>query len=353
VRKDSAMPAVRRDPVTRRTLDLQDARLEASCGTTAATALSYANGKYGISTPVIQAVSLYCVQGTTSCTMSDPELPPLADKLKTDANNLRMMGEIAEDHFLHGVSNTLIGTIEWLATPCDNGGALGKTAQNLLEFFNLPEAQRNQILTQSASDAANLFKSDPARFFGEQAPNVIPAEKGIQLAKTAAANLRAVNLFAQKFGNFAAVLKGTKFNPAQCMTNCFWTSLAYDETRATWKLSWAASSPPIDGRSITDVLRRAFGSKGIDPYHGPLGTLAHRLRIPVPSSKGQIERALQTAADADARGLVFVREPGQVGHVFNAFKHNGQVYFYDAQIGVYANPQYFRANAEVFFYRTN
>jgi hypothetical protein len=349
-----ALPAQRRDPVTARPIALRDPSLEVSCKNTAATALSYAMGKFGLGIPVLQAVSLYCVDGSSSCPLADPELPPLVDRLKSDANTLRTIGEVAGDHFFFGVSETLTGILDYLKTPCENNaGALSQSAGHLLNFFTLPDAQRNQVLSQGAGDAVNLFRTDPARFLGQQAPNAVPVERGVQLAKTAGANLRALNAIQQRFGNFANVLRGTRFNPARCTTNCFWASLAYDQTRATWRLEWAAASPPVHGRTITDTLRNAFGNRQLDPHHGPLGTLALRLGIPMPSSRAQIEQALMTAADPRARGLVFVRESGQMGHVFNAFKHEGQVYFYDAQIGAYANPMHFPAGADVFFYRTN
>lgn len=169
VRAVTPTDARRRDPATGLPIPLRESMLSVSCQSSGATALSYAIGRYGLGIPVVQAVSLYCVSGSTDCPAGDPSLRPLAQQLITDGNTLRDMAEVATDHFILGVSDTVIGTLNWLATPCENGGALGATAQQFLQFLALPDAQRNNVLLKAATDGLTLFQNDPARFFGQQA----------------------------------------------------------------------------------------------------------------------------------------------------------------------------------------
>ncbi|MBI1355045.1 MAG: hypothetical protein GC160_11920 [Acidobacteria bacterium] len=353
----SAVYAQRRDETTGRPVALEQPSVRASCRSESATAVSYAMGRYGVQpTPVVQALSFYCADRASSA--RDEELVSLAAQLRADAARLKAMGETAADHFLFGVSETMVATLEYFAEPhWQDGGVVTQTAQQLFDFLMLPSDQRNQMLAQAASDAWKLFTTDPARFFGQNAQDLIPAgagTKALEAARAAAKSLLRINKYGQKFGTMGFLLRGSKFNPAGSTTNCFLCSVAYDRTRATKRMWVAPEGPIVDSNTIHGYLRSNYGYRALDPNHGPDGLAAHRLGMPVPSSREQIERSLMGLADPDARGLVFVKSPSEAnGHIFNAFKHDGQVYFYDAQGGFYANSASFPFNADVMFYRTN
>ncbi len=319
----------------------------AACRDSAATALSFAMGRYGAQQiPVVQAISLYCANDADSS--GDPELRSLAEQLRRDSVRLKGMADVAVDHFYFHLIDSQISTLEHMARNPENG--LGVNGQTILAFLTDPG-----LALRAAAEGIQTFVTDPAKFLGENATALFSRRPGGEslgaVAKKAAFRLRALNAIRGDFGTMGFTLRPSKFNPSGSLTNCFACSLAYDKTRASRRMWTAPDTPILQEDSIEIALRARFGHRdfGPDAVHGADAALHQRLGIPMPTSRERIE-ALIRHVGADARGIVFVREGLADGHIFNVHHHEGRVVFFDSQIGAFAR---FPPNAKVYFYRTN
>jgi len=340
----------RLDSTTQRDLgDLMRSQLWSSCNTNGATAVPYFLGTYGVvnPVPVVQEFSMYCVGGYQGG-KGNIELSRLATQIQNGAQQLQDMVQVAGDHFFFGVEQTVVGMLQFLAQPRSQGDELGVPAQQLCSFLSADNSTFNQNLLEMASQAINTFLTDPAQFFGQQAPALV-GSKAYTAARDAAVNLRWMNKFAGEFGNFTFPTAGGPFNPTGSTTNCFRTAIAFDRSLANGRLFAAPAAPTMKTDEIIQILRSTYGKKGLAQYNSQLEKLATRQGIPITSDQARITQILKASGEG-SRGLVFIRDTAGQGHIFNAFIKNGQVYFYD--------PQFARAAAwgtprQIFFYRTN
>lgn len=136
--------------------------------------------------------------------------------------------------------------------------------------------------------------------------------------------------------------------------NCFWAAIAFDMRLANPGQPFRAPpSGPASDADVERTLRELYGNDHI-----------------VPSSKEKIQDTLCNGG-VGSRGLVFVRIPGQRGHVFNArcvassradARDGRRVVFYDAQRPASMNDPrnatpteivQFGGNPQVWFFRTH
>jgi len=335
---------------------LERATHTASCNTGSVTAVSVAVANYGVlRTPVVQAFSFYCAGDSTAG--GDPELLELARQLKRDMEQLKGMAATAGDHFYFGVCETLIGTLEWMAT----NDTIANSVSQFLQLFTLPDEKRNKILLDMGQQAWDMFRTDPARFLGQNAQDLIPTAKIVSAAKEAAMSVRGLNKMRGEFGQLFADIGKSRFNPKGSTTNCFACAVQYDRTMQTGRMNVAPDTARVSSDEAFTFLRQHYGHLKLDPGYkfNEMGRMAHRFGEPIEMTRQEIESALMAMTEPKARGIVFVGGlNGGTGHVFNVVKNDakapGRVVFINPQ-GSFAvtDAGFFPPGAKVYFYRTN
>lgn len=303
--------------------------------------------------------------------------------------------QAATGEFLGGAADSIKQTLEYFAQPRGDFGRPGKPLQDIIDYLNNDYNENDKRLYDAAVQALDEFQKNPARFLGEQAPNLLPTHElgDISRARQAAQRLSEVQGAARKFSQFegeaaaAAKMKRTAseagygsqpkkpadsavtkppqssrppVNPFLDFENCVEVSIAQDQTWATGKPSIALDTRPgpngelvkgtMQSPEVQQTLRRKYGKTNPkDPLHGPGGLIAARQGIPVPSSKSSIEWAMNKAGQ-DSRGLAFIERADGSKHVFNVRNSGGKIQFWDAQVD---QPASWADVTKTFFYRTN
>lgn len=318
------------------------------------------------------------------------QLAARMDRIATEAQN--GTGE-AVDHFFQGAASYVRKTLQFLAQPRGGFGQPGVPLQSILAYFTNDYRENDEKLWQSAVEAVDQLERDPARFWGEQAPNLIPIGGAASEVQTAARAQQAARRMIQvseeagAFRRFEGATAGARppadgawgttpgtslpgvrpspnpgsrppVNPFFGTNNCVDVALAQDAAWETGRPYIALPTrpgpggvPEVGGRQWPDIiqtLRRKYGASPTDPLHGPTGLIDARQGVPVPSSPGQVEVALQSAGPG-SRGIVFIERANGTRHAVNVRNQGGTVEFWDAQVDQPAS----RANVvHTSFYRT-
>jgi len=269
----------------------------------------------------------------------------------------------AADNLFKGLLDWASGTLKFLAQPRGDFDKFGAPMQQILDYLvnHKPTSFEDQYKKMEA--AVQQFQQNPARFIGQQIPNLIPggtATQEMNAVSSAARRLAVLNAEAKQFVPLARKLTtpsklptrnvtpppltvGTRppvnppagsldrplppsFGnepprprsgvPTTCYENQCWRNVqAVDRF---WKTGvWNEPTPrgyplveelhdlptPVSA-IIQDLRKQAGGAQALDPRHGPLGQQAHAHGIPVASSRGQIE---------DVMGQL---PPGSQGYAF-------------------------------------
>lgn len=298
----------------------------------------------------------------------------LAAQIDAIRNNVMDNFLAAADSLFKGLLDWASGTLNFLAQPRSTGfGEFGTPMKQIIDYLvnHKPTSFQDQYKKMQA--AVQQYQQNPARFIGQQIPNLLPGGKATEemtAMSNAAKELAALNAEAKQFAPLAErLMTPSKLPPLKvdpppltggsrgpvipptgsldrvpppdmgagplqprsgvpptCFENqCFKNAQAVDNY---WKTGvWEEPTPrgyplvdelhdlPSPGVAITQDLRRGpgGGANALDPMHGPDGQLAQAHGIPVPSSKGQIENVMGNLPPG-SQGMAFVKWQVQVGN---------------------------------------
>lgn len=326
----------------------------------------------------------------------DPPAPPdlqrealaLARQLDAVATEWQDDAIVATGRFFFHMSRAVAAQLRFLAqTPGEPGSQIW---QAIVTYVNNDALENHNRLLDGAVAAVRAFDRDPAAAMGAAAGNAAfdassgAALKFCKVAKKAATKAAARIAEAKKaadrlkkaaeakrqfeaaeFGALSPddIPRTTKQQPGTPPVNpflgkghCFSCALAKDKGLATGQPYIVLGKPPegifLKGPKIVSVLARRFG--GRHPLTGPaLGEgrqFLQDLGLPARMSLEEITREIESSAGS--RGLVFLKNEGNPGHVINVWYENGRARFYDAQSDIEASLMVEQAQS-VWLYRTN
>jgi hypothetical protein len=238
--------------------------------------------------------------------------------------------------------------------------------QGLDRRYNL-SAREIILSNRGTPDPHVSYPTDPSGLSVYRVPSVsILKTPCYEIDLTTVKEFSVPDLFRRFFGPPAPrALTRTPLNPESGLhggedVNCFWVSLAWDRF-------WATGLPvparcevhPMRVADIPPVLIRQYGDTPLDDLHGPSpadGRARHRDGRMVDSDRTRIEQALgrDDPKAHGRRGLIFVWESGEIGHVFNARNVQGRIQYWDEQKG--NDAQFWLqpgTGVRLKFYRTN
>lgn len=281
---------------------------------------------------------------------------------------------VAFDHFFAGLATWASRTLKFLAQK--PGEPVGQMAQAIARYLTNNYNQNDQALRGAAMQAIAEMQSDPARFWGENLPNLLPlprfqALQEIRQIEAGAQRISAVAREAEIFGNeFNAAREnapnlGGQFGAAPapaCFAEnaCVPTAIAQDQLWAegtnigiqgVYPLS--GQNLAMDGSQVQQLLRQRYrGAAALNnPYFNPVQRMALQQGIPLAGSVQDIKNAVLAGGNG-SRGIVFIRPEQGMGHAFNVRNFNGAIQFWDATQKMDGSLWFSLPIKDIFFYPT-
>jgi Papain fold toxin 1, glutamine deamidase len=301
----------------------------------------------------------------------------LAAQMDKAASESKDSAHVAFDHFFIGLAEWAGRTLRFLAQK--PGQPLGQMAQDIANYLTNDYNQNDQALRNAAVQAIQQMQGDPARFWGQNLPNLLPlprlqaiqeieqVELGAQRISTVA---REGETFGSEFGSGAASRTphpssasygGSQGLACFAQNSCVPTAIAQDQLWAAGETYQIQGVHPISGPDLAmtggqveQTLRQRYhGAAALNnPYFTPAQRLALQQGIPVPVSSVQDITNAVRAGGNNSRGMVFIRHPNGTGHVFNVRNMNGTVQFWDATQRMDGSLWFALPLQDVFFYPT-
>src|SRR5579872_5229408 len=310
------------------------------------------------------------IQGSTS-TPTQPS-PPVdtstLSKLVAQLQDIMQQAGTAVDHFLAGLATWAENTGRFLAQK--PGVPLSQAAQAIGTYLTSDYNANDAKLRAAAVEAVGQMQADPARFFGENLPNLLPLPKMLgQIARVEKATQRvtAVAKIEQEFAaaynskvpslpkvpepmpNMPATLKEP---PLFAKNSCFPVAIAQDEAWANGggnivKSPFAFEAEADMAASRSDVystLEKRYGQvQRLYPGFTPDQKLAFSMGNPIKVSPSEISEYLGARG---SRGLIFAVPDAQkfgeflelapgteiLAHAFNGRNLGNVIKLFDATV---------------------
>jgi hypothetical protein len=319
-------------------------------------------------------------QATTDIRKKEIDCTTAAQSGKPDPNNAmyQLAAEIdairnkplenmlaAADSLFKGLLDWASGTLNFLAQPRGDFGQFGAPMQSIIDYLvnHKPTSFQDQYKKMQA--AVQQYQQNPARFIGQQIPNLIPGGKATEemtAMGNAARKLATLNAEAKQFAPFAERLvtptklpplkvepppltggsRGSFLPPAgspdripppdvgngplrprsgmppTCFENQCWRNVQAVDTY--WKTGvWKEPTPrgypyveelndlPTPRVIVTQELKRGpgGGANALDPRLGPDGQLNQSFGIPTESSHAEIENIMRNLPPG-SQGYAFI-----------------------------------------------
>ncbi len=319
-----------------------------------------------------------------------PEHRQLLFKLGAEMNVIAKEQSQSRDpgsEFVGGMAQWARDQLQFLAQ--EPGVPVRQMAQGIIDYLLNDNSRNHQALKGAAQHAVAEFRKNPARFLGENLPNVLPgpgemlggtkALRNIAQVEKAAGSLKQIASAERKFGKFYEgiihnnQMFGSSTGPKCFAKNaCFPTALAEADLfrtggplgngqRVRIRGVYDAGTTDLQHTRAEIVQRLQSYGENYQPRH-PASFTPEELREiqtgnPVEvTSPEAIQNILQREGDG-SQGLVFVKyRDGRVaagelsGHVFNAQNVRGAIEWIDHTLQPGADPLFTRNLVETWYF---